>query len=108
MLDISSPLRQADEPPDATSDVTQSRPPNSMLNISSVQQGDEPDMLPSDDIAKESSLVDSHPCRDQWPLWMSHAVSCFEDYNDSAKWRQLLLLWLEFEDKFRYPYGQVS
>jgi len=68
MLDISLPVRQADEPSNATSDATQSRPPDSTPVISSpVRQADEPDRLPSDDIVKESSLIDSHPCRDQWP-----------------------------------------
>ena len=89
------------------SDVTQSC--DSMPIISSpVQQADEPDGLPSDDIAKELCLIDSHPCRDQWPLWMSPAVLCFEDYNNSVKWRRLLMLWLDLEDKLGYPYGQVS
>jgi len=111
-LVIPSPARQADELPNATSEATQSRPPNLMLIIPSpAQQADgSPDEIPSGDIAEESypCLIDSHPCRDQWPSWMIHAVSRLEEYTHSEKWRQLLLLWLDFEDKLGYPYGQVS
>jgi hypothetical protein len=89
------------------SDVTQSCDSTPIIS-SPVQQADEPDGLPSDDITKELCLIDSHPCRDQWPLWMSPAVLCFEDYNNSVKWRRLLMLWLDLEDKLGYPYGQVS
>ena len=108
----SSPAQQADGLPDATSESTQSLPPDSALVIlSPAQQADEPpDELLSNDIAVESypRLTDSHLCRDQWPSWMIHAVTHLEEYNGDAKWRQLLLLWLEFEDKMGYPYGQVS
>jgi hypothetical protein len=112
-LVIPSPAREADELPVVTSEATQSHPPDLMLVIPSPAQqadGPSPDEIPSGDIAEESypCLIDSHPCREQWPSWMSHAVSRLEEYTNSVKWRQLLLLWLDFEDKLGYPYGQVS
>ena len=54
-LNIPSPAQQADEPLDATSEATQSRPPDSMLVISSpVREADDPPDAMSD-------MTQSHP-----------------------------------------------
>ena len=57
---------------------------------------------------KSSRLAESHPYRTRWPEWMSTALSILENISSHSRWVQLLELWLQFEDKLGYPYGQVS
>lgn len=53
------------------------------------------------------ALVKSHPNREEWPSWLSDAVTHLEDMIGSSQWRLVLCGWLDIEHELGYPEGKV-
>ena len=54
------------------------------------------------------NFAETYPNRNDWPPWMSAAISKLEEYSDHPSWLDVLRNWLDFEHLLGYPYGQVG